>query len=301
MRSIYIFAAILCTIALFPLTSDAAKKGRSHTTHKNHTTNYSITQSPRYAGLVVNADTAEIIYSKNARVHRYPASLTKMMTIYLTFEALKYGRIKMDDVVTVSVHAAAQPRSNMNLKPGAKIRVREAIYALSVKSANDVSVAIGEHIAGDESRFVDIMNIKAKKLGLRDTKFCNPHGLHDDKQVSTAYDIAILTLAMQIHFPQYYHMLSKTSFTYNGRVIMGHNKVLERYKWANGGKTGYLKASGYHVVTSTKSPYGRLIAVVMGGEAYGGKDRDDHAIQLLQSAYDVMKAKKISRLNSKIG
>lgn len=272
-----LIAIILSVFLLFP-TALSIKAFASQSFQDS-----GITQSSKYAGLVINPTTGAILYAKNINAPRHPASLTKMMTLYVVFDLIKKGKLSMKQKIVISKHAASMPPSNMRLKPGESITVRDAIYALIVRSANDVSVALSEYIAGSESKFIAIMNSSARKLGLKDTIFKNPHGLPHNEQVTTAHDMAILAMALQQHHHAYYHMFAKTSFIYKGNVIKGHNRVLQRHKWVDGIKTGYIKASGFNIVTAANKPEGKLIAVVMGGAT--AKIRDKHVVDLLQRYY----------------
>jgi D-alanyl-D-alanine carboxypeptidase len=242
-----------------------------------------IKSSPNYSSIVLNADTGEVIHAVNHNKKRYPASLTKMMTLYLTFDALKKNKLGFSQSITVSKRAASMPRSNIDLKKGQRITVRQAIYALIVKSANDASVVLSEGISGNEDNFVALMNKKAKELGMYDTKFQNSHGWHHDGQYTTAHDLSKLATALRRDFPGYYHLFSMKSFVYRGKEIRGHNRVLGRYKHADGLKTGYVNASGFNLATSTSKPEGKLVAIVMGGQT--AKIRDDHMINLLDKGY----------------
>ena len=243
----------------------------------------SIHKSPNYASVVMDVNTGKILFSRNAYQQRYPASLTKMMTLYLTFNALKQKKLYPLQKLTVSKEASRQPKSNINLKAGQKITVRQAIHAVIVKSANDASTTLSEAIAGNTKKFVMLMNKTAKRLKMNNTKFQNPHGLHDVGQYTTATDMAKLATALKKDCTRYYHLFSMKSFIYRGKEIKGHNMVLKRYKWADGLKTGYVDASGFNLATSTKHPKGNLVAVVMGGQT--PRIRDNHMIELLDNAY----------------
>jgi D-alanyl-D-alanine carboxypeptidase len=255
-----------------------------------------IQHSKQYSSCIVNLNNKKVLYARNADKKRYPASLTKMMTLYLTFEALKKKKIYPLQKIKVSKNAAKQPRSNINLKKGQKITIRKSIHALIVKSANDASVVLADAIAGNEKKFVALMNKKAKALRMYHTHFTNSNGLHNPKQFTTARDMMKLAVALRNDFPRYFHLFSMTSFSFKGRSINGHNHVLRRYHAADGLKTGYVKASGFNLVTSTNSKYGRLIGVVMGGQT--ARIRDDHMITLLDKAYKRL-GKKTPKNNRK--
>ena len=238
----------------------------------------------KYASLVINARDGKIIHSINATKERHPASLTKIAALYVIFDHLSQKKISLNDKVVFSSYAASQPRSNLGLKACDSITMKEAIMAMIIRSANDVAVAVAEKIAGSEAKFVELMNKKARSLGMNQTVFYNAHGLPHPKQITTAHDMALLALALQRNHPKYYHLFSKTSFTFRNTVIKTHNRVLSSYKWADGLKTGYINASGFNIVTTAKNNLShRLVVVVMGGET--AAKRDSHTIALLDSAF----------------
>lgn len=244
----------------------------------------------KYAALVVDAQTGNIIYQENADRVRYPASLTKMMTLYLTFEALKKGRLKMNQTVAVSARAASQPPMRLGVRKGQRITVRDAMMSLIVKSANDTSVVLGEAIGGSETQFALLMTNKARKLGMNRTTFQNASGLHNGRQRTTAKDLAKLAIALQRDFPEYYPLFSRTSFTYKGRVYMGHNNVTKNYRGADGIKTGYIRASGFNLVSSAARDGKRLVGVVMGGNTAISRDRK--MVQLLDLGFNKMRVQQ---------
>ncbi len=247
-----------------------------------------IFRSRQYAAIVLNADNGQVLYQVNAHSHRHPASLAKMMTLYLLFEALKNQEIILATKLKVSPKAAQQLPSKLGLKAGEFITARQAINALIVKSANDAAVAAAENLSGSEWQFIQRMNATARRLKMHNTIFKNATGWHNPRQVSTAYDLALLSMALRRDFPQYYHLFSQTEFTFNGKVVKGHNRVLERYAHADGLKTGFINASGFNLATSAINQRGRLVAVVMGGQT--PKIRDDHMINLLERSYLRIKA-----------
>lgn len=267
-----------------------AKQKPSHTGrhHQHISTKHASTKHilpvgwSRYAALVMDADTGKILYQKNDKAARHPASLTKLMTLYIVFEALKNGEIKLHDKITISARANSMQPSNLSVKTGSTITVQDAIYGLIVKSANNVSYSVAEFLGhGDVKKFVARMNKTAKALAMSNTRFANPHGLHNIAQSSTASDLAKLAIALRRNYPDRYKMFAKTSFSFNGHQIKGHNRVLSSYPWADGLKTGYITASGYNLITSAQYPNGlRLIAVVLGGPT--AHVRDQHMIQLLE-------------------
>lgn len=224
------------------------------------------------AELVVDADSGRVIHEKNAGAIRYPASLTKMMTLYLTFDALKKGKMRLDTSLPVSAKAAGQPATNIALKTGDRLPVRAAIESVVVRSANDSAMVLGEALGGTEFNFALMMTQKARELGMKNTIFRNPSGLPDDKQHTTAFDMARLGIALKRDFPQYYPYFKLTSFSYKGVTYPGHNHVMERYAGVDGLKTGYIRASGYNLVTSAHRGGYNLVAVVLGGSTISSRD-----------------------------
>jgi D-alanyl-D-alanine carboxypeptidase len=240
-------------------------------------------KNPRYAAFVINSDTGEVLYSRNGDAKRYPASLTKMMTLYLLFEALQSGKIQMNQKLQVSAKAASQPQTNISLRVGDQVPVQDAIKALVVRSANDVAVVVAEAVGGSEVRFAQMMTNKARQLGMESTVFRNPHGLPDIKQYTTARDMSRLGIALRKDFPQYYQFFKTPSFTWKGTTYHSHNRVMGRYNGADGIKTGFINMSGFNVVTSVKRNGHNLVGVVMGGQS--GQIRDNHMISLLDQTY----------------
>lgn len=238
----------------------------------------------KYAALILDAQTGTVLFERHAGAQRHPASLTKIMTLYLLFEALEVGRVKLGDRMRVSSHAAAQPPSALNLRAGDSIRVKDAILALVTKSANDVAVVVAEALGGSESKFARLMTERARRLGMRNTRFRNASGLHDARQVSTAFDMAMLALAIRRDFPEEYEYFSTRRFTWNGRTYGNHNKLLGHYDGTDGIKTGYIGASGFNLVASVERRGRRLIGVVFGGKS--GSRRDRHMKRLLDSGFE---------------
>jgi len=237
----------------------------------------------KFASLVMDAKTGVVLEEYNADALNYPASLTKMMTLYLTFEALKAGRLKTAQRLGVSPVAAAQRPSRIDLVPGQTVTVEEAILAVAVKSANDAAVVLAEALAGSEPRFAQIMTQKAREIGMSTTTFRNASGLPNPGQVTTARDMATLARALIRDYPQYYHYFSVREFDYDGTTIPTHNHLLVRYEGADGIKTGYIHASGYNLVTSAVRNGRRLIGVVLGGRTSGM--RDHSMMRLLDVAF----------------
>jgi D-alanyl-D-alanine carboxypeptidase len=224
------------------------------------------------ASIVVDAKTGKTLYASNADAKRYPASLTKMMTLYLLFEALDRGALGLDTRITVSANAAAQAPTKLGLKAGSTISVRDAMLSLITKSANDMAVAIGERLGGSESEFAAMMTRKARDLGMASTTFRNASGLPDTKQVTTARDMATLGRALREHYPEYFGYFATRSFVWNGVRISNHNPLLGEVDGVDGIKTGYTRASGYNLVTSVKRDGRELVAVVIGGDTSAWRD-----------------------------
>jgi D-alanyl-D-alanine carboxypeptidase len=219
----------------------------------------------RTAAIVVDADTGTVLEASEATVRWYPASLTKVMTLYLTFEQIEAGHLKLDEALTVSPHAAAQPATELGLGTRSKITVNDAILAVILQSANDAAVVLAERIDGTEYAFAGRMTAKAKELGMVKTVFRNASGLPDPEQVTTARDMAVLASALLHNYPQYYHFFSTTSFTYGGQTFGTINGILSRYEGADGIKTGFTCGSGYNLIASARRNGRRLIGVLLGG------------------------------------
>ena len=206
---------------------------------------------PRYAAIVEDARTGEVLYDKRADSPRYPASITKIMTLYLTFEAVATGKLALTDMISVSPHAAAQAPTKLGLKPGDTISVEDAMHAVAVKSANDMAVALAERIGGgSESRFAAMMTMKAQELGMTRTRFVNANGLPDNRQITTARDIATLSRAVLRDYPQYYGFFSQEQFTFRGQTMANHNALLHKMPGVDGIKTGFTNAAGYNLAAS---------------------------------------------------
>jgi D-alanyl-D-alanine carboxypeptidase len=225
-----------------------------------------------YAAYVVEARSGTVLHQTNGDLPNYPASLTKMMTLYLAFEALEKGILALDDRLPVSAHAAARPPSKLGLKPGQSIRLGDAIQALATKSANDVATVIAEHLAGSEERFAKAMTRRAHQLGMIRTTFRNASGLPDPAQRTTARDIGVLARALYDDFPQYTHYFANRAFKYRGRRYRNTNRLLGVYRGMDGIKTGYIRASGYNLAASVRRDGHHVIAVVLGGKTAGRRD-----------------------------
>src|SRR5215217_10140 len=245
----------------------------------------------KYAAIVVDANTGEVLYAKRADSPRYPASITKVMTLYLAFEAISEGRVRGTDLITVSAKAASQPPTKLGIKAGDQISVDDAMRALAVKSANDMAVALAEHLAGSEQRFAALMTLRGQELGMSNSRFVNASGLPDSRQLSSARDIAILSRAVMRDFPQYYGYFSLRSFTFRGVTMNNHNRLMGQFAGMDGLKTGYINASGYNLAASAVRDNRRLIAVVLGGRS--GASRDDHVEDLMLTGFDVLKRRSL--------
>jgi D-alanyl-D-alanine carboxypeptidase len=242
--------------------------------------------SDRYASIVVDAATGNVLEAANPDAPRHPASLAKLMTLYMAFEALRDRRITDDDLVPVSAHAASMEPSKLGLLPGMRLTVQEAILALVTKSANDAASALGEFLGGSEDRFAQMMTLRARALGMSHTTFTNASGLPDPNEWTTARDLAILARHLLTDFPNDYSYFSTESFTYQRRVIYNHDVMLRTYPGADGMKTGYTEASGHNLVTSAVRGGVRLIGVVLG--AATNSERNVHMAALLNQGFGEM-------------
>lgn len=229
--------------------------------------------------LVMDYQSARILEAENPDALRYPASLTKMMTLYLLFEAVDAGKLSLDTELTVSAEAAAEPPSKLGFRPGETISVRDAAQALATKSANDVAVVIAENLAGSEANFAAVMTAKARQIGMRNTRFVNASGLPDPGQISTARDMAILARALISHFQRYMPMFQVTEFSFKGRTYRATNKLLGKVEGVDGLKTGYIRDSGFHLVATAMRGGRRIVVVVMGGRT--GSERNAEVTGLI--------------------
>lgn len=239
--------------------------------------------NPKYAAIIVNANSGEVLHADRADEPRYPASLTKMMTLYLLFDAMDNGLMRLDTKMPVSAHAASMPQTNISLKEGDRLRVRDAIPALIVRSANDVAVVVAEALGGTEREFANMMTAKAKALNMTATTFRNASGLPDGEQRSTARDLSILSLRLMKDHADYYHYFSTLTFTFNGKTYDSHNRMVKDYAGTDGMKTGYIRASGFNVATSVLRDGQRLVGVVMGGKS--SRSRNAEMTALLDSSF----------------
>ena len=244
-------------------------------------------RAAKYAAIVIEETSGKVLFARNADKSRYPASLTKIMTLYLLFEELESGRITMRTKLPVSSVAASRSPSKLYLKPGQEITVKDAIYALITKSANDVATVVGEALSGTEREFGKRMTRKARALGMSATTFRNASGLPHSKQRTTARDMARLAIAMRRDFPQYFGFFSTKSFRWRGKRFGNHNKMLSNYTGTDGIKTGYIDASGFNLVATVERNGVRLIGVVFGGRT--GKTRDAHMVKILDKSFKRVK------------
>jgi D-alanyl-D-alanine carboxypeptidase len=240
--------------------------------------------SERYSSIVVDAATGNVLEAANPDAPRHPASLAKLMTLYMAFEALRDRRISTEQLVPVSPRSAAMEPSKLGLVPGTRLTVEEAILGLVTKSANDAAAALAELLGGSEDRFAQMMTLRARSLGMSHTTFTNASGLPDPDQWSTARDLAILGRHLLTDFPGFYPYFSTHSFTFQRRVIFNHDRMLQSYPGADGMKTGYTEASGHNLVTSAVHSGVRLIGVVLGAQS--NPERDAHMAMLLNQGFE---------------
>ncbi len=241
------------------------------------------TNNNKYAAFVMDAETGIVLHKENANKRLHPASLTKMMTLLMLFDALDNGKISLNSRIKISKHAESMIPSKLGLKAGETIKVKHAIDALIIKSANDVSVAVAEKLGGSEENFARMMTKRARELGMNRTRFKNASGLHHPKQVSTARDMAKLGRILVTNYKKYYHYFSKKSFRYKGKTYKSHNKLMNTYEGMDGLKTGYINKSGFNLVSSATRDNKRLIGVVFGGKT--GKSRNERMAQILDKSF----------------
>lgn len=268
-----IFKFVLTTALMVGIAASPAMAARKKATGPNN----------RYASIVMDAATGQILSQSNPDKQLYPASLTKVMTLLLTFEALENGTLTMRDRVTMSQRAVNMSPSKIGLPLGASMRVEDAIYALVTKSANDVAVALAEKVGGSEPRFATMMTRKAREIGMNRTRFVNASGWHDTAQVSSARDMAIMARYVIYRYPQYYRYFSTRNFAFKGKNYHNHNRLMEEYAGMDGMKTGYVAASGFNLVASAKRGDRRLIGVVFGGRSTAS--RNAHMAELLDKGF----------------
>ncbi|MBV9522124.1 MAG: D-alanyl-D-alanine carboxypeptidase [Alphaproteobacteria bacterium] len=238
----------------------------------------------KYASIIIDADSGAVLHEANADDLNYPASLTKMMTLYLLFEALDNGQVKLDDELPVSTHAANRAPSKLGLIPGDTVAVRDLMYGIVTKSANDAAAVVAEALAGSENAFAERMTLKARKLGMKNTVFHNASGLPErEPNRTTARDLATLARALYRDFPNHYPVFATREFTYRGAVMANHNHLMNSYPGMDGIKTGYINASGFNLAASAVRNNHRLIGVVMGGQS--ARARDARMAELLNTGF----------------
>lgn len=243
-----------------------------HAAHVRYRSRHAEEYAPPFSSLVIDGNSGEVLQASNADAIRHPASLTKIMTLYLLFEELEAGRIRLDTPLKVSARAAEQAPSKLGLKPGQTIAVEDAIKAVVTKSANDAAVTIAENLGGSEEEFARAMTQKARALGMARTTYVNASGLPDEDQVTTARDLALLGRAIADRFPRYYRYFSTPAFVYHGEAMRNHNHLLGSVPGVDGIKTGYTRASGFNLVTSVHRDGRYLVAVVLGGHSAFARD-----------------------------
>ena len=248
--------------------------------------------NPKYASFVMDSDTGQVLHQRYADKTRHPASLTKVMTLLLAFEAIESGKKSYNSRLKISRHAASMVPSKLDLPVGSSIRMKDAIYALVTKSANDVAVAMAEGIGGTEYNFVRQMNRKAREIGMRRTTFKNPSGLHHSGQVTTARDMAKLANYVIKKYPRYYRFFSTKNFAYRGKSYRNHNRLMQTYPGMDGMKTGYINASGFNLVASAVQNDRRLIGVVFGGKK--ARSRNAHMAEILDASFKKIKGRKLA-------
>ena len=270
LRACVLGLATITTAVIFTNdTADARRyRHRHHARHQEARQSY----SPAFSSIIVDGNSGATLSANNPDALRHPASLTKIMTLYLLFERLEAGKLKLDSEMDVSEHASEQAPTKLGLRPGQSIKVEDAIKGLVTRSANDAAVVISEAIAGDEDDFAKLMTRKARSLGMTRTVYRNASGLPDSDQVTTARDQSTLGRAIQDRFPRYYRYFSITAFNYHGHSIRNHNKLLGNVEGVDGIKTGYTRASGFNLVTSMRRGNRHLVGVVMGGRSGGSRD-----------------------------
>jgi len=284
----YCLLASAAVAAALTITGDVADARRHHHSrvhhaHAGHGHRHARIEdySPPFASIVVDGNSGSVLQAASPDALRHPASLTKVMTLYLLFERLEAGRLKLDSALKVSEHASEQAPTKLGLKPGQTISVEDAIKGIVTKSANDAAVAIAENLGGEEDSFAKLMTQKAHALGMAHTVYVNASGLPDDDQVTTARDQAILGRAIQERFPRYYRYFSTESFVYHGEAMRNHNHLLGVVDGVDGIKTGFTRASGFNLLTSLHRDGRYLVAVVMGGPS--ASERDERMRELISA------------------
>lgn len=280
---------LLLVISLFALTAcgaapkllpDISNPTLASATANSPTRSIGPAKARAYAAMVVDVKSGEVLFEENAESIRYPASLTKMMTLFLLFEDIKAGKVSSNTQLKVSKYAASKPPSKIGVKAGSTIRVKDAAQALAVKSANDVATVIAENLGGTEKAFALRMTRTARALGMTQTRFVNPSGLPDKRQVTTARDMAILGRALKLRHPRYSRFFSAREFRYGGKRFRSTNKLLGKVKGVDGIKTGYIRLSGFNLVASAKRGRKHIIVVYIGGSS--GRSRNAAVTKLIE-------------------
>jgi D-alanyl-D-alanine carboxypeptidase len=269
----------LLALVIAAAPADAAKKKKK----KRAAPRAPVVYVEKFAAIVVDAQTGRVLYEKMAQEKRYPASLTKMMTLYLLFEQINAGKATLSTPMSASAYAASQDPTKLGLAPGDTLTAEDAVKALVVRSANDVAVVVAEHIGGSEHRFAQLMNAKAQALGMSSTNFVNASGLPDENQRSTAFDMMLLSRRLMSDFSEYAPYFRLQSFVWAGRSYEGHNNLLKFFDGADGLKTGYTRMSGFNLASSATRKDKRLISVVMGGRT--ARERDAKTAELLEAEF----------------
>ena len=265
--------AILAGVGLIFSLSLSATEAQARPKKKGKRPHVITGYTPPFAALVVDANTNKVLYAKSENELRHPASVTKVMTLYMLFEQLERGKMTLETPIRISRHAASMKPSKLYLSAGEEISAEDAIKALVTRSANDVAAAIAEHIGGTESRFAEMMTAKARSIGMTRTVYANASGLPDKRQVTTARDLVLLGRAIQERFPKYYTYFATSNFRYAGQSIRNHNNLLGRIEGVDGIKTGFTNASGFNLLTSVRRDGQHVVAAVLGGTSAAARDR----------------------------
>jgi D-alanyl-D-alanine carboxypeptidase len=278
---LHLFISLLTIFAVVftAATADAARKKHHRARHYRAPEPY----VEKGAAIVIDANSGKVLYERMSTEKRYPASLTKMMTLYLLFEQLEKGNISLSSKITASAYAASQDPTRLGLEAGSELTVEEAIKAIIVRSANDVAVAVAERLGGSEYQFATRMTAKARELGMTNTNFVNASGLPDENQRTTAFDLMLLSRRVIADYPEFYPYFHLQSFVWNGRSYEGHNNLMKFFDGADGLKTGYTRMSGFNLASSATRGGTRLISVVMGGRT--ARERDAQTAQLLETEF----------------
>ncbi|HKS87881.1 MAG TPA: D-alanyl-D-alanine carboxypeptidase family protein, partial [Stellaceae bacterium] len=274
----------ICLVAALAVTAATGPAAARH----RHVAGGHAAYAPVFSWIVLDAETGQVLGEQNADTATYPASLTKMMTLYLTFEALNQGKITLDQRFAVSEHAASRAPSKLGLEPGDSVSVHDLILGVVTKSANDAATVLAEGLAGSEENFARYMSWKAQQLGMDHTYYQNASGLPDPDQRTTARDIARLALALYHQFPREYRYFATREFDFRGEIVHSHNHLLDWYQGADGIKTGFINASGFNLAASAVRNGHRLIGVIMGGRTW--RRRDEQMASLLDQGFAMLAA-----------